>query len=345
MSQKIVHSRINALLALSIAGITSGCGTHVPTHAEFWDKSDPDATLHMEMQVKRAIYCELRQGAREAKKKILRRFFQGKEVTTEADEFLPDTWGAQITLNFTVDETSKFAPGVSFNTPMHSGVTNFIGETIGATPLVAAMTYGPVTTAQSYAFGLGGTLSSQATRIDKHSFFYTVGDLRRDFGGKDACDESQSGAFGPKSTSSPFLVISEIGLRKWLSDAAALNDSLRSTRAALNGIGPATGSVGSFNSDSVSFEAKFIVTSSVNATPIWKLVRISANTGASFFDTSRVRTHDILVTLGESKVEVVKIGTGKQRSIVSTGPGAAAANSHLASQIGLAVGSQIRPAQ
>jgi hypothetical protein len=51
--------------------------------------------------------------------------------------------------------------------------------------------------------------------------------------------------------------------------------------------------------DSFSIEIKFIIVSSGNVQPTWKLIRFSANTGSPpLFGTGRTRTHDLIITIG-----------------------------------------------
>ena len=77
--------------------------------------------------------------------------------------------------------------------------------------------------------------------------------------------------------------------------------------------------------DLISQEIKFIIVSSGNVTPTWKLIQVSANTGNTpFFSTGRTRTHDLLMT----------VGPPTQRTV----------NDFLAAQIGQAVTSGVRAA-
>lgn len=69
--------------------------------------------------------------------------------------------------------------------------------------------------------------------------------------------------------------------------------------------------------DAISYEIKFIIVSSGNVTPMWKLVQVSANTSGTFFSTSRTRTHDLIITIGPNDGRTL--------------------NAHLASEIGQAV--------
>ena len=85
------------------------------------------------------------------------------------------------------------------------------------------------------------------------------------------------------------------------------------------------GGGGGFPQNLFSQEIKFVIVSSGNAQPTWKLLPVSANAGnAPFFSVGRTRTHDLLIT----------IGPPTQRTV----------NDFLASQIGQAVTSGISQA-
>ena len=78
------------------------------------------------------------------------------------------------------------------------------------------------------------------------------------------------------------------------------------------------GGASGFAQDLFSQEIKFIIVSSGNIQPTWKLIQVSANTGNTpFFSTGRTRTHDLIITSGPQR----------QRT----------ANDFLATQIGQAV--------
>lgn len=313
------------LILLAVGPILSGCGVVVPEIPEVWDRSDPLATQHMEMQIKRAVYCELRDAIAATRGNYSARYYQGKNVTTTADLPLPDTWGIQATFTFQVDETTKFVPGVSFNTVLKNGITNFVGHP-------------SVTTPQSFAFGLGGTLSSQATRIDTFDVFYTVGDIAYVYSKKDVCSYTNADLMGPDSHSSPLLVRSELGIVDWLPQAYQVSDFLRSSRAKESGEGPPL-TAGSYAADSISYNIKYIITTDLNATPIWHLVKFTGNTTGPFFDTSRVRTHQLLMTIGPGSIQTVKAPNGKLISTFFLSQ--SALSSHLAQQIGASVASQL----
>jgi hypothetical protein len=327
-----LYRTFQAILVLVCALSLTACGLMVPDMAEVWDRTDPDATQHMEAQIKKAIYCELRDAVKNVKKdESVVHYFHMKQVKQQDDAALPDSWGAQVTFSLEVDEKTAISPGVSLKTPMHAGATNFQGELIGATGLLSAVTYPFVSTAQSYAFGLGGTLSSQTQRTDKFNSYYSVAYLNKTYGEKGICNDPPD--LGPPSTSSPFLVISKLGIKDWLSNSVYVDNILASSSGG--------GGDSSFKSDSISYEIKFIVVSDGNLSPSWNLVRVSANAGNTpLFDMSRTRTHDLLITIGPGKTETQTASNGKQ--VQKTVPSQSTANSHLAAEIGLAVANAIR---
>jgi hypothetical protein len=218
-----------------------------------------------------------------------------------------------MTINLTIDETGALNPGATLIQTLPTEVLNFPNKV-------------PVSAPQSFNLGFGGTLSSQATRIDKYSFYYSVGALKIPLGAADtSCDVSRVG-------SSP-LISDELGISQWLIDALTLenfypsstppppppqpNKRLARPPAAGGGNSDAGGST---KQDVLSYEIKFIIITSGNVTPTWKLVRVSANTGnASFASLNRTRTHDLLITFGPSN------GNSE--------PGPLASNSHLSSEI------------
>jgi hypothetical protein len=321
--------RVMRVAVAAIGAISqTACGVGVPQIPEIWDLNDPLATQHMEMQIKRAVYCELRDAIRIARGNFNERYSGKQAVTTKEDEPLPDSWGAQITFTFTVDETSKLTPGLSLISTFPSAITTFSG-------------FPSVTSPQSFAFGLGGTLSSQATRIDTFDTFYSIGDIAYVYSQKNICDFVNPDLMGPKSNSSLLLVESDLGIKEWLPQAFQVTDFLRSSRASETGEGPALGGGAGHASDSISYHIKYVIISSINATPTWKLVRVTGNASTPLFDTNRTRTHELLMTIGPGTIEKVKTSNGAvaQKFVPSQG----AVNSHLAQQIGSAVAAALRP--
>lgn len=83
------------------------------------------------------------------------------------------------------------------------------------------------------------------------------------------------------------------------------------------GGGSSGGGGGGTAPDTLSIEIKFIIVTSGNVTPTWKLLRVSANTTGSLLSLGRTRTHDVIITIGPNNQQTL--------------------NTHLASQIGNAV--------
>jgi hypothetical protein len=317
--------RLAALLA--VLGLAeAGCGLGVSQLPEVWDRSGPFATAQMELQIKNAIFCELRAGA------ILARTlnsgqqytYQNQNVTTAADLPLPDTWGAQVTLTLTADEKGSSGPSVMFKNPI--APASLFGQNVS----------------QSFSLGLGASLSSENVRYDKYSFYYSVKDLVEDIGPSDTC-HVRPAFLGPPSSSSPFVKGVGLGIRDWLPGAVAVDDFQRSSRAAANGEGDPLGGSG-FTPDSMTYDNKFVIISDGNITPTWNLVKFGTGT-TPLLDLTRTRTHELLITVGPGQTATGKDKkTGKLISLNIGGPSSAAASSHLASEIGSAVAAAIGPA-
>jgi len=305
--------------AATMAPALASCGTAIPQIPEVWDLiADTQATQHMEMQIKQSIFCELRTAIKLARKQYQTKIsYHGKIVSTAEDEPVPDDWSAQVTLTFTVDEQSKITPGATLLWPYKP----------------------PLAATDSFSLGFGGQVSSDANRIDKYETFYTVAELANTLSNYDNCSVPPTTRLGPPSHSSPFVILDDLGITKWLPAASEVTAYLRSSRAAPNGEGPPLG--GSFASDSFSYDVKFVIVSDGNVTPSWKLMKVTTST-STFFDTSRTRTHELLITIGPGQTSTVTNAKG-QKVKVTTAPSTAAANSHLAQEIGSAVATSLRP--
>ncbi|WP_237478620.1 hypothetical protein [Lichenibacterium dinghuense] len=311
-------------LTLLLALPAGGCGLGVSQLPEIWDRSDPFATAHMEMQVKRAIFCELREAALEARGvNSSTYFYDRRNVTSVEDGPLPDSWGVQVTLTLTADEKSSLTPIVSIKEPLSPG--RALGQSVP----------------QSFALGLGGALSSQNIHYDKFDFYYTARDLVRNAGPADVCHAPPTKLLGPPTSSSPFVEARNLGIREWLPGAVGVTAFQRSSRSSENGEGAALGTQGSFTSDSATYDNKFLIVSDGSLSATWNLVRVG--TGATpLIDLNRTRTHELLITVGPGATEKrVDKRTGRVTTR-NLGPSASAFSSHLASQIGSAVAASIQ---
>jgi hypothetical protein len=218
-----------------------------------------------------------------------------------------DHWGAQITLNIQVEEKSS------------------------ANPTANWLPWSPPSSV--FNLGLGATGSSDATRIDKINWFVAVADVR----GKKPC--------GQMRPSGVFLLQSDLKLKEWLYDAvdAAKTDSINFSTDTPDG---------PFKQSVLSHEVKFEVITAGNVTPGWKLTRLSIDQTGTGLTASRDRTHDLTITLGpatttkvaatDSNGKLKKDAKGNQIYVLAYAPTALAQNSHLASEIGLAVSNGIK---
>jgi hypothetical protein len=283
-------------LSLSGALLLGACGTYVPHTEEFWEANATDETNLptvsaggvLEYNIKDKVYCGI------------------VEAVLDNKTLVPSGWAAQVTLDLQVDETGALNPGVSLITPIHSGVTNFAGEYLGASnPVSASQTFAPFVSPQSFTLGFGGTLSSQATREDKFNNYWSLDRLKK---GEKCESRAKSG--------SSLLLESDLGISQWLHDHLVAEGLLPSSSISKNA-DPA------FKQDSLSYHIKFVVITSGNITPTWKLVRVATNNGGlPLASVNRTRTHDLLITYGPA----YKPGTLNF-----------AASSHAAQETGIAV--------
>lgn len=296
------------VVAASFLGtVLSGCGILVPDIKEVWDADKPETEKtqevpgagQIEWQVKTRIFCELEEAVQ-----LVNAKYHEKIGSTSVPYIIPLDFLAQISLSFQVDESSALNPGVVLTQ---------------ALPNVSQV-FGPgntVTSSQSRSLGFGGTLSSTATRIDKFNPSYTIKYLMTRETKKSIC-KIRDQFFEGFANSSPFILEGNLGIQKWL-EGAVLTDGLI---ASVPGPAPKTGGgsgggAGGLKTDAYSYEIKFVIISSGNITPTWKLVQVSANTSGSFFAAGRTRTHDLIITIGPNDMQSL--------------------NAHLAAEIGQAV--------
>jgi hypothetical protein len=273
--------------------LLNGCGTTVPEISEFWE--GPGGTEELEFNIKRAVYCDLRNAIRSVSD--IQETVNGKPV-----DFLPGDWGAQITLSLEVDESTGVSPGATLTEPIVASIKTYSNGTFISTP-------------QSFSLGFGGTLSSQALRTDKFNMFYLVSDMRRQIDPEnDVCNDDKD-----KRKGSSWMLTSDLRIPEWLHGAMLVDHRLDSS------VGAGSSSA-SPKPDTVSFEIKFIVISSGNVTPSWKLVRVTSDT-SQLLSVNRTRTHDLIITIGPTT------GAGGQRTSYL----------HLSSQIGSATSGSLRP--
>lgn len=281
------------LTALSL----SGCGTYVPDIKEVWDKDIPeDPVTHrfavpgaaqIEYEIKKRVYCDIKEAVQFINNHPAK---SGKPIRPY---LIPATWIAKIQLSLQVDESSNTSPGVVFTQPMASST--------------------------SFNFGLGGTFSSVATRVDKFNPTYSVAYMMQPYTDESVCLHPEQDPFVSAhlepAVSSP-LILSDLGIHDWLVGSEVVSRLIQSETRTKGRMQP-DDTLATDPNDVISLETKFIVTTSGSVSPSWKLVKVSVNGSNPLFTAGRVRTHDLIVTIGPNDKNTE--------------------NAHLASQIGQAV--------
>jgi hypothetical protein len=293
----------SAAILFGVAATLGACGTYVPEIQEFWGTRE-DAAIKVN-KISAQVVCELRKAVQQV-------FWdsQNNPVILVPEPGRPppkvrtlswfETWAAQVTLNLTIVENSAISPGITFNRPLHNVILHF-------------PTGGDVTAPQSSTLGLGGSLSSTATRVDKLGMFFTVEELKN---GKPSMDRS---CRTPPANADLFIQ-SDLKLYEWLK--AALLPSATSIVDYTNN-----------KQNTISHEVKFQIVSNGSLTPTWKLVRFTGNTSGTFFSAGRDRTQDLTITFGPQDDQ-------KAKQLAQ-----AAANADLAAQIGAAVAHALKNGQ
>jgi hypothetical protein len=276
------------LFASALALSLSGCGLYVPEIQE--NPFDRNAGQHLVQNIALNIRCEIQDA-------IVGLYAKNAEIDPENRNLKWfDSWAAQVALTLTTDEKGSVSP-----------VSNWIR----VPPPVHV-----------FNFNLGGTLSSDAFRVDKISSFFLVSDFKK----LKACSPQDRNR-------GLFILENDLKLKERLFDTMTTAD---------NGNTPIpTGVKGPFKSNVLSHEVKFDIVSSANATPGWKLAEVSVNQSGNLLATSRDRIQDLIITFGPVDPAWTIDPITKKPVKTSPSLSIAASNSMLASEIGNAVSNAI----
>jgi hypothetical protein len=292
--------RRKILASIFGASLLGGCGTYVPDVLEFWT-GENDLAFKVNA-IASQVQCELGQAVRSLIADDIR---QSKELKIPRRAAWLESWGAQVTLTFVIDEKTLFNPGATLKTPLENAITPF---PVG----------GNVTSPQSFSLGLGGVFSAGANRTSKVSMFFVLKNFLN--GGR--TDRTCL----PNRVNGDIFVQSDLKFKEWL------------YATALPGF---TGIVAfpdkPVTKDVIQHQIKYQVISNGSLTPTWTLVRVSAGSSSGalpLFGANRDRTQDLLITLGPTVID-----TG----LPILAP--VAVNSHLASEIGASVASNLKSIQ
>jgi hypothetical protein len=238
----------------------SGCGLEVPPVGEAWE--DVHITSDMELRIKQNIFCETVEAVKWAKTNVT--------IGANNDPALPDDFGVQMQIGLTMDEVGAINPGVTYTDPLRNAFAR--GSAIP----------------QSFSAAAGGTVSSTATRTDTTYSYYNIGKISAPGANVAICQNLESIRAG----SSPLLK-SDLGIRDYLSQVLPGMQLFHSSAPAKGGAGKTA------KLDVFSYEIKFVVVTSGNITPMWKLVNITASSGnLPLINLGRTRTHDLTLTFG-----------------------------------------------
>jgi hypothetical protein len=252
--------------ALFLALPIGGCGLAVPTIEEVWEPVEINPS--MENRIKEHIFCKTVEALRYTNTNMTIKISDGKG-RVQYRQPIPDDYGVQMQLNLTIDEVGGFNPSTGYLNTLQNDVV------------------GKVTVPQSFAFNIGSTLSSAATRVDTTYSYYNVGKITAN-GANSWCDDEEKHLQG----SSPLLQ-SDLGIQRYLMQVVPSQNIPPSSAPAKGGVGK------SAKIDVYSYEVKFIVVTNANINPVWKLVNLNAGTGAlPLANIGRTRTHDLILTFG-----------------------------------------------
>ena len=272
-------SMTRPLVVGAMVFILAGCGNVVPELAD--SRSDANnASLYLVRGIVHSIHCEIRRA-------IIHTLGPSthKMGKNEQGAFMLN-WGAQVALTLTVDEKTTLNP--------------------------AAVWLPPSAVNSIFTLGASGTLSTDATRIEKMNYFFNVADIRKE----PLCDTIE-----PQSSGS-LLIQSDLKLEDWL-HAEVLAASSDEITVPLN-----SGSI--LKQNVISHEVKFEVVTSAGITPAIKLEHVTLDQIGTLLSGSRDRIHDLLITLGP-----IDPKTG---GLIVT-----AENAHFASQLSSTLNRQVVP--
>lgn len=260
----MVRIAIPCLAVVSTAMMTA-CGTYVPSKdlmqadTRILDTSKADfgqsSEGRLEADLVGNIRCEIANGIYLAS---IMKHDQKYNVP-----YLSASWGTQITLKLTWDETSGLAPGVSFIHPMAS--------------------------MQSTSIGIGASATAHATRVETVTFLYENSDLLQGVNDYLGNPENTAKALPDCSVRETGTMIhSDLKIADFVVDKATVaSTGIASTDD------PSTPPFSVFQED-----LTFVGSFSGNVTPTWKLTRFTSNTTGNLLSGSRTTTGDVLITLG-----------------------------------------------
>jgi hypothetical protein len=350
------QSRIAAAVtAIALVGALGGCGAFVPEFGEPYDTAVPDALIDA---IVSHVHCEVKSQIE---------FFILDDVSLAKSAGLPggpaprrhlqwlDDWGAQLSLTLTVEEKSALSPGVTLNKVLPNAVTVFPS--------------GNITTPQSESVALGASISAGATRKAVVAWFLDFREFTKEYPDRPSTLaklaaknikpparpvtdlmkkltpelaaakvtyerlEREAIAAGSDSYASicnrpgGVLIEGNLKFREWL--YMMLRPTFVEGGVAGDFAKALQNEIKVAKKDVLQNQITFAVQYGGNATPTWKLVRVSANPSSTFLSAQRSRTQDLVITLGPAPNDAAAAAQQRQQ------------NQDLAAAIGIAVANAI----
>jgi hypothetical protein len=263
----IAQLLLGAVLLVSI----SGCGFYTPEKYPFTeDTIDPASGTSAYGNIEDAIVghavCEISKGIYDV--------WEHRATLQYTSWLYSSDWGVSVTITLTFEDQSALNPGVSLTTPLQNKVFAFPSG-------------GNVTSPQSFALGLGGAGTGNATRQETIQFTYTnkvllkwARERARIENTENFCDRTNKG----------IMINSDLKIDQFIYDKMSINSNG-------NVFDPANVKSPPFNT--FQEQLTFVASLNANATPTWKFARITANTTSPLLTATRTDTDALTITFGQ----------------------------------------------
>jgi hypothetical protein len=262
---------------LFLLGVHSGCGLYVPDKNPLApDAVDPTTKISSggkyENAIVEHIFCETAVGLKKAYEDV-----RAPDPKLRKLAWLKE-WGTAITLTITAEDQSGLSPGLSLTTPFANKIFTF-------------PTGGNVTSPQSFNLGLGGSATANATRSETIQFTYTNAGLLNAANNflleqpnlDDACKFLQTGV----------MIDGDLKIWEFIYDKAVIA-ATGNASAYVSGTQHPSWPLYNTFTENITFTATF----GGNATPTWKLARVSADSSSTLLSAMRTNTNQLTITMG-----------------------------------------------
>jgi hypothetical protein len=166
------------------------------------------------------------------------------------------TWAVQVALQLTIEERTTVTPSALFS---------FLPGL--------------------FTLGVGANVYSDATRLDKFAYYYTVHDLLK----HGPCDTDYPVKLSANTGLGSLLIRNDLKTYEWLA-GLVLNKVSTEVDKMPNEF--------SKTQNGFSHDVKFTVDTSINATPGAKLTTVTLMPSGTFLTADRTRTHEVTFTFG-----------------------------------------------